>query len=270
MNRWDKCLLPAVVFVLAILYILTTENLVERVERAGIPISQISGSLQGKTLAEDPEYSLEYAYSLWLRPTRGVGQTFADEIKHLGTLFNGTLNHPPHVTLCGGIFTTNETFVVSRARDISKTIPPILLNYSRIEVQKFNPTARWRGGVLVCYKRDKHIMSAMELAYRSLSPYADQPQKPHLTLLYDYDGGSYRDFLIHRNNTANKATSPPWPLKKPVSFTWVATEVEIWFTPVRKHFKSAEDMRNIVALWKKIATFKLEGSQPLLKRSFRV
>jgi hypothetical protein len=197
--------------------------------------------------------AIKPAYSLWLRPPEHLVRVFSDEIKLLGRRYNGT-THPPHVTLYGAVFTTNETYVKEVAKELSRSIPSFKLHYNFTELKKFNPTSRWRGGIAIRYKRTAEVKDIMKRASEAYG--STKTQIPHLTLLYDYDGGSFQDKNSAKDSDARL-------LKNAAGkglFSWTAQKVEVWYTPLRDHFRSSEDMRNIVSSWKYVATYPLQGS----------
>jgi 2'-5' RNA ligase len=199
--------------------------------------------------------SIRPAYSLWLRPPEHLTCVFSDEIEILGRKYNGrrTAPHFPHLTLHGAVFTTNETYVKEIAKELSRSIPPFKLHYNFTELKLFNPTHQFRGGIAIRYKSSVEVTDIMKRAAEAYG--STKAQVPHLTLLYDYDGGSFQD-----KNSAKESEARLLKSTRGKVFSWMAHEVEVWYTPLRDHFRSSEDMRNIVSSWKYVAKYPLLGS----------
>jgi hypothetical protein len=210
-----------------------------------------SGSSKNTAASNDEVHQLVNAYSLWLRPNPEMIHTYMDEISRLGKEFNGTF-HPPHVTLYGPVYATDERYVLEIAEDLARKLPPIQLNFDSVKLKIFNVSKRWPGGIKITYKKDSAFMAATRAACLAFG--ATDQQKPHLTLLYDFDGGSARDMESAARTRARLDAA------KPASeLSWTAGAVEVWQTRLRPRWMSAADMRAIVSTWQWIATYPLRG-----------
>lgn len=120
--------------------------------------------------------------------------------------------------------------------------------FDHLEIKKFQKHTRWRGGLVIRYVQTNETTSAMRLAADYFN--SSTPQRPHLTLLYDYDG--YSSNVPNVNITVLKRLE-----EKGVNLSWTAKSIAIVYTPIRKHFKSSQDMRNLVNHWSVVTRYQL-------------
>jgi hypothetical protein len=78
-------------------------------------------------------------------------------------------------------------------------------------------------------------------------------QRPHMTLLYDFDGQSSLVLGL------NESIWTHFIEKDEINLSWMANDIHVWYTPLRKNFYNVTDMRNIVSQWRRVASFKLRG-----------
>ena len=96
-------------------------------------------------------------------------------------------------------------------------------------------------------------MEAMKRAMNAFN--GTSQQRPHLTLLYDYDGASYKKTVSTTNETiANHLLKD---LK--LNLSWTASYLHVAYTPLRIQWHNSSDMRNIVSKWKVEASIKLQS-----------
>ena len=186
---------------------------------------------------------IEHAYSIWLQPAeQDIFNAFQRVIKILGSKYEGTF-HQPHVTLYGALYTGDEEYVKAIAAEVASTMKPFYLLYKSIDCKQPNNTNRLRAGVTIRYHVDRSFMNA---ANRTMLAYNQSDiQKPHSTLLYDFNGDSYRDPLV-LNRTINQ-------LEKSLTYSieqlkWKADTIHVFYTPLRVHWKSSKDVEEIVEM----------------------
>lgn len=197
-------------------------------------------------------HTFRHAYSLWLQPVRGSSLYTAlqREITRLGREYNGT-SHPPHCTLYGAVYTSDETHVLSVAGNIAKQLRPFQLAFSHLNLKKHNPDKRWPGGLTMYYVQTGEVVNATVLAMRAYG--ATDQQTAHTTLLYDFDGRSSRDpSLVNATRLALHPFAEP-------SMHWLADELSVWRTPLRDRWSSSTDMQQVVGAWTRVASFALGG-----------
>eukprot|EP00667_Euglena_gracilis_P019598 EG_transcript_21030 len=181
-------------------------------------------------------------YSLWIRPPDELAAVLAKEIHLLADEFQGS-RHPPHVTLCGPIYTTDKQWVIKEAETLCKSIEgPIALDFNFVDLNRFNASRRFPAYMAVRYKNDRSFTAAAREATRLYAPHVHSVQRPHLSLLYDFEGRSSDDPANNASTLRRLRQSG-----QPLSFT--ASEVQVWATPCREHWRSAADMISIISRW---------------------
>lgn len=209
-----------------------------------------SATAQEETGLDDSDvHRFQHAYSLWLQPPEPLRAALREEIRSLGLRFDGAI-HEPHVTLFGAVYTTNETYVKSVARRLARTIRPFHLVYRSIENKLPNATKRWPAGLTLRYHHTAVVMDATKLACAAFNSH-DQ-QKPHTSLLYDYDGDAWKDAALN-DTVARRLTRD-----KGLNLTWMASEIGVYYTPLRPLWRSAADMRRVVGTWRQIAVYPMK------------
>ena len=196
----------------------------------------------------------QYAYSLWLQPAeQDIFDAFQREIKILGGRYKGTF-HQPHATLYGALYTGDEEYVKAIAAEIASTMKPFYLRYKSIDCKQPNNTKRWRAGVTIRYHHDISFMNAANITMMAYNQ--TDMQKPHSTMLYDFNGDSYRDSLVLNRTISQLEKSLNHSIEQ---LKWKADTIHVFYTPVRDHWKSSEDMQEIVGRWKRVASYKMMG-----------
>lgn len=197
-------------------------------------------------------HKFSQAYSLWFQPSeKHKFDVLLNEINTLAKEYSGTF-HQPHATLYGAIYTENETYVTETAKYLASVISPITLQYNYMDSKKPNLNKRWRAGLTIRYVHNDNFTSAALVAMGSVR--AKDCQLPHTTMLYDFNGEAYEDLSAVEKSVNRLEKHLGHNLS---SFHWVAQSIAVVYTPLRDHWKSAEDMRTIVGHWKKIASFPL-------------
>ena len=197
-------------------------------------------------------YKFTHAYSLWVQPSESTKfQILQNEINLLAGSYNGT-NHQPHATLYGAIYTTNESYVIEAARYLATVIKPFNLRYNSMDCKTPNITKRWRSALTIRYKHDKSFMEAAKIAIGTVR--AKDYQKPHTSMLYDFEGNAYLNPNIVNESVKRLENKIGHSLS---NFYWRADTVSVYYTPLRDHWKSSEDMKAIVNSWYRVASFNM-------------
>jgi len=202
--------------------------------------------------AENDYHKFSHAYSLWLQPAEPEKfEILQDEIRYLAKKYNGTY-HQPHATLYGAIYTTNESYVLETARYLATVIKPLILTYDYMDSNAPRLNSRWRGGLTIRYKYNKYFTEAAMVAMGAVR--AKACSKPHTSMLYDFDGGSY-DHKQSVEESEKRLEERLGYKNLSSNFFWQADSVAVFYTPLRDHWKSSADMSTIVGNWKRVAVF---------------
>lgn len=196
-----------------------------------------------------------HSYSIWLQPSEEVKfNILKDEIIRLANIYNGT-NHGPHATLYGPIYTINESSVIDTAKRLAASIVPFDLRFKSLDCRSLNVTKRWRSTMTIRYEENDAFTSAAKKAMVAYE--GSSEQKPHSTLLYNFDGSACNS----SSTLVEVVESLEMRMKgKSSDFRWTAQTLAVYYTPLRDHWKSADDMIEVVGQWQSIATFALTGS----------
>lgn len=218
-----------------------------------VNLSQSFVPLSGSEASGHFRYT--HAYSIWLQPTQAdnFGE-LQSEVVRMANKYIGT-SHEPHATLYGPIYSTDETSIVRLAKNLATDIAPLLLKFESMDCKKLNVTKRWRSTLTIRYEENDVFTKA---AKKAMVVYGGPSwQKPHSTMLYSFDGRS----CLNESTIVEVTESLEKGMKLKLSdFKWTARTLAVYFTPLRDHWKSADDMIDIVAHWREIATFNLTGS----------
>jgi len=195
------------------------------------------------------------AYGLWLQPSDAdVYNALQESIIYLGNKYEGT-SHEPHATLFGAVYTTDEEYVKRIASSLAASMKPFVLRYKLICHLVPNVTKRWRAGIAVDYHSDASFViaaNASALAYNSTI--AEKP--PHTSLLYEFGFDSYHH-PEELNRTVQRIEKR---LGYPISqLTWLADTIHVYHLSLRNHWINSRDMKDNVAKWHKVASYRMDG-----------
>lgn len=221
-------------------------------EQSNIVTSNLQGN-QNSHVSKQVDSSYEHAYSLWLQPPIEIYRPLKLAMDKLAYVYNGTY-HLPHCTLFGAVYTSNESFVIDITKQIAKKLTPFTLAYDHAEVKYFNPYKRWRAGLTIKYKASENFTVASKLAADLF--HSTDVQKPHTSVVYDFDGKTAEHYNLPTDFENMVKSASNLNLS---TMTWQVTEVHVYYTPLRQYWKSSEDQRMMVNMWRKIATFPFDN-----------
>ena len=203
---------------------------------------------------EEDDHKFTHAYSIWLQPAEvNIFNAIQKVIKVLGSKYQGTF-HQPHATLYGALYTADEEHVKAIAAKVASSIKAFSLRYKSIDCKKPDYTKRWPAGVTIRYHHDSSFMDAANLTMLAYNQ--TDMQKPHTTLLYDFNGDSYRDPVVLNETIYLLEKTLGYPISQ---LTWTASTVNVIYTSLRNHWKSSKDMEEIVGKWKRVASYNMMG-----------
>jgi len=249
-------LLNASLYVFAVacfmLIYIMKEVLYNTIRHDTIPVLQERMTITSEN--HDFYYRFSHAYSIWLQPAeQDIFHALQRVIKAMGKKYQGTF-HQPHATLYGALYTGDEEYVKAIAAEVASTTKPFLLRYKSIDCKQPNNTKRWRAGVTIRYHQDRSFMNAANITMLAYNQ--SDMQKPHTSLLYDFNGDSYRDPLVLNTTIDQLETILGYPIEQ---LKWKADTIHVYYTPLRDHWKSSKDMEEIVGRWKRVASYRMMG-----------
>lgn len=209
--------------------------------------------------------SLKEAYSIWYLPPADKAKTMKKIIYELADEYNGSY-HDPHATLYGAIYSTDVTYLLEKTKMLASTIPPMHMRFRKIDIMNFRKLSRFRGGVTLRYVESPAFKRAAIFAANAFN--RTDYQHPHTTLLYDREGNAAgRTCLNETIAEIFRVYHGQFTSQKNVKkisvvdlMSWKADSIALVYTPIRDHFLSTQDMKDLISQWKLIEAFPLKGS----------
>lgn len=218
---------------------------------------QMGSGMSVNVTGLDQDYYHLYsdAYGLWLQPSDAdVYNALQEAILYLGNKYEGT-SHEPHATLFGAVYTTDEEYVKRIASSLAASMTPFVLKYKLICHLVPNVTKQWRAGITIDYHSDVSFVIAANASARAYN--STRAQKlPHTSLLYEFGFDSYHH-PEELNRTVQRIEKR---LGYPISqLTWLADTIHVYHLSLRNHWINSRDMKDNVAKWRKVASYRMSG-----------